>query len=298
MPPAEDYPQPVRRTFAAPEGDVSYLEWSAAPAGAPLMHFAHASGFNALTYRGLLGPAAGRLRILASDFRGHGFTTLPADPKALTSWLLYRDDLIRFLESLGEPVFLAGHSLGGTTSLLVAAARPDLVRGLVLLDPVLLPWRTVAFWWPMKLLGMGGSIAIARRAAQRSWNWSGMEEVLASYQGRGAFASWKDGFLADYLAGGTRTRPDSRLELTCSPQWEARTFAATPHDHWLQARKATCPMTVLYGGRSDTFTAGSAKQFSKTFPAARLERFDEASHFLPMEEPERVREEILMATGA
>jgi len=287
----------IRKTFTARCGEISYLEWSSSPTDAPLIHFAHANGFNANTYRGLLTPLSDRVRILASDFRGHGFTALPADPQYLNSWDVYRDDLIEFLEHQREAAFLVGHSLGGVVSLLVAATRPDLVRGLILLDPVMLPYRILALWLPVKLIGLGGRLPIARRAAHRSSVWSGLDEVLASYRGRGAFTTWQDGFLYDYLTGGTRTRPDGRIELTCNPQWESRSFAAVSHNIWLRARKVTCPTLLLYGGRSDTFTAASAGQFRKTFSKAQMICFEDATHFLPMEQPERVRNAILSMTG-
>ena len=40
--------------------------------------FVHANGFNAYTYRSLLQPLSGALRIWAPDLRGHGRTGLPA----------------------------------------------------------------------------------------------------------------------------------------------------------------------------------------------------------------------------
>src|SRR4051794_6447386 len=39
--------------------------------------FSHANGFNGRTYRTVLQPLAGTLRILALDLRGHGASTLP-----------------------------------------------------------------------------------------------------------------------------------------------------------------------------------------------------------------------------
>ena len=43
-------------------------------------------------------------------------------------------DLERVLSSLAEPPVVVAHSLGGLMSLRVGAARPDLVRALVLED--------------------------------------------------------------------------------------------------------------------------------------------------------------------
>ena len=58
-------------------------------------------------------------------------------------WAIYRDDLIRsvenFVERKGKPIILGGHSMGGATIMQVAASRPELVSGLVLIEPVLIP---------------------------------------------------------------------------------------------------------------------------------------------------------------
>ena len=105
--------------------------------------FSHANGFNAATYRSLLSPLSASLRIWAPDLRGHGASSLPTFARPKTSWLDHRDDLLALLEAIdGPPVVLAGHSMGGTASLLAAAERPERVSSLVLFDPVI--WRRSA----------------------------------------------------------------------------------------------------------------------------------------------------------
>lgn len=70
--------------------------------------------------------------VAAPDLIGHGRSswaapwTLDANTDALAS-LLDADG--------GGPVVVVGHSFGGAVALALAAARPDLVSGLVLLDP-------------------------------------------------------------------------------------------------------------------------------------------------------------------
>jgi pimeloyl-ACP methyl ester carboxylesterase len=49
--------------------------------------------------------------------------------------------LERELDSRPGPVVLGGHSMGGALALLTAAARPDLVRRLILISPAGLPLR-------------------------------------------------------------------------------------------------------------------------------------------------------------
>lgn len=66
------------------------------------------------------------------DLRGHGrSTTRPGD----LSREAFVADVVRVIESVVRaPVTLIGQSLGGHTAMLVAAARPDLVSRLVLLE--------------------------------------------------------------------------------------------------------------------------------------------------------------------
>ena len=77
-------------------GDFSYLIWGEG-SDKPLLVFAHATGFNALTYRHLLAPLADRFRVIALDQRGHGMTSARADPELMRGWASYQDDMAAFL---------------------------------------------------------------------------------------------------------------------------------------------------------------------------------------------------------
>ena len=72
------------------DGDISICHWSAH--GKPVLHWAHANGFNAQTYDPLLAPLAGDFDVYAADARGHGFSTLAADPAHYPGWTQYRND--------------------------------------------------------------------------------------------------------------------------------------------------------------------------------------------------------------
>ena len=71
-------------------------------------------------------------RTILVDLRGHGRSTRrPAD----LSREAFVDDVIRVIETVaGGPVILVGQSMGAHTALLAAAARPELVQRLVLLE--------------------------------------------------------------------------------------------------------------------------------------------------------------------
>ncbi|WP_306366363.1 alpha/beta fold hydrolase [Nocardiopsis sp. CC223A] len=72
-------------------------------------------------------------RVILVDQRGHGRSTRrPAD----VSHAAFVADAVAVAERVaGGPVRLVGQSLGAHTALLTAAARPDLVERLVLLEP-------------------------------------------------------------------------------------------------------------------------------------------------------------------
>ncbi|HEY2068154.1 MAG TPA: alpha/beta hydrolase [Rhizomicrobium sp.] len=283
--------EPVRKLAPMPDGAMSYLEW-AAPG--PLLHFAHATGFNAQTYKTLLAPLAERFHIHASDARGHGLTVMGTSLGQPKGWTIYRDDLLRFLDDIGgKPLILVGHSMGAVTSLFLAAARPELVRGLVLIEPVLVPGMALRLDMLLHRLHLKRmEPALADRAARRRDTFDSIDAAYAAYHGRGAFATWPDAMLHDYLEGGMilDTR-EGRAHLTCTPAWEAATFRGAPLDAAKLSRRVQCPVTLIHGTRGTTPTS-EVKRFLDGHPKTRVVKVEGATHFLPMEFPEVVREEI------
>jgi pimeloyl-ACP methyl ester carboxylesterase len=279
----------VRRSLPLPEGEVSCLVWDGA---APRLHFAHATGFNAETYRGLLEPLAARMGVIACDLRGHGFSTLPARPGMAKGWSAYRDDLAQILDRLDAgPMILSGHSMGGTVSLMAAVLRPECVRGLVLVEPVMIPRHTGVLQFLARFGGRNPGPDLADRAAQRRATFPSLEAALTSYTGRGAFRSWPVETIADYLRGGLVADPDTHaMRLACRPAWEAETFRSTPFGVSRLARRMRCPVTVIYGTIASTCRESEVEVFRRA--GARIVKVDGASHFLPMEHPELVQEEI------
>lgn len=288
---------PVRRELALDEGAISFLEWKQGKQQ-PALHFAHANGFNGQTYRRLLAPLAGRFHIRAWDARGHGLTSLPADPRGHGNWRVFRDDLIRFVENFaaeaGGPVLLGGHSMGGTTSLMVAAERPDLVRGLILVDPVMVPLSARLVMKAYRALGRkGGPASLAEGAERRRAVFPDRATMVTAYKGRGAFRTWPEEVIADYVEGGTKLREDGKVELACAPAWEAANFRAQDHNIWHDIDRLRCPLTLLYAGASSTCRAPAPALLGGRDPEATILRIGQATHFLPMEYPDAVRREAL-----
>jgi pimeloyl-ACP methyl ester carboxylesterase len=271
---------------------MSYLEWDNAH---PALHFAHANGFNAETYTALLEPLSDRFHVFASDARGHGLTTLPESTAQLKDWTVYRDDLSALLHAVHPgPLVLAGHSKGSIISIMLAAMFPARVRALVLAEPVLVPEHMVR----PAVMPPDAPPNLAVRAAKRRAVFPSREAALDAYRGRGAFSTWPEQVLVDYLKGGMiRTGNGEEVRLACQPAWESRSFESTPSGAAKLAAKVRCPMTVLYAGNG-TASAQEIQVIAKAKPDARLIHVPGATHFLPMEHPELVRAEIVRIAHA
>jgi pimeloyl-ACP methyl ester carboxylesterase len=259
----------------------------------PDIVFLHATGFNARTYRSLLGPLGDRFHVLALDARGHGRTELPAKTGGYTSWRPHRDDLIAVLEHFSAPVTLAGHSMGATVSLLAAGKRPDLTAALALIEPVILSASSYAMSeLPMGPLLRRWTLPLARRAASRRARFPDRDAAVAAFTGRGVFKSFPPEVLADYVADGLVDDPRGGFKLACRPIYEAATYSAHRHDPWGALRKVTDPIVVLRAELHSTMSPACLHKLEAIKPHARVATVEGAGHMLPMERPDRVRAAI------
>lgn len=251
--------------------------------------FVHANGFNAWTYRSLLAPLAGALRILAPDLRGHGQTRLPIEPRGRLSWSDHRDDLISLLDGLnGPPAALAGHSMGATCALLAAAERPARVSGLTLLDPVIWPRSMVMALHVPLLRRLPERIPLARSARRRRAVFPSREAALQAYRERGAFKGWPEAMLADYIADGFSTT-DEGVTLTCDPAWEASNYVAQSHDPWRALAAVDRPVRIL---KAETGSTCHVRQPPRGLDQVTVETVPGGTHFFPMLHPEVARDAL------
>ncbi len=146
-------------------------ETERSPETQPPIVFVHGLGGSHLNWCAV-GPhlAAGR-RAVALDLHGFGLTPgLRANSTVRANARL----VDRFItEIVGTPVILVGNSMGGLISVLETAAHPELVKGLVLIDPALpLPpqkpdWQVSSQFLLYTLPGLG-PLTVARFIARVS----------------------------------------------------------------------------------------------------------------------------------
>lgn len=282
--------EPVARRVPLPSrgGEMAYLDFGP-PERAVDLVFSHANGFNARTYRTILGPLAGEMRILAIDLRGHGATTLPTVIEGREGWIEMRDDLLAFLEAATDrPVALSGHSMGGTTSLLAAAAQPDRVRRLALLDPVIFESAKVAD---------AEESPLAQGAARRRAVFPSKAAVREAYQGRGAFKTWTAEQVADYVEAGFRDTADGQVTLTCAPAWEASNFRTHNYDPFAAFAQSRCPIDIRQAEIASTCRLEGHKAGLTRDGRITVQVVPGTSHFLPMERPDVVAEALRRAVA-
>ena len=283
------------------EGETSFIEIFG-NADKPGFQFAHATGFNALTYKELLEPLSDNFNVRAVDARGHGFTKLKADPQDMYDWKIYCDDLIKsvelFVKKTRKPIILSGHSMGAASAIQVAAIRPDLVSGLVLVDPVLMTSKIKIIFkigrkypifknFPIIKQGM----MMSETTKKRRRDWKNKEEIFNSYKNKLIFKTWTETTIRNYIEGGTELVGDE-TRLTCDPLWEAATFSSWKHDAMGLIDKLNCPITLLQAEFNSTARGNGPIKLMQQDKLGVHKIVKGSTHFLQMEFPNIIKEEI------
>lgn len=280
--------EPREHRLETPEGDICWFEWGA-PGQGPALLLLHATGFHARLWDQVVAALPAGTHVIAPDHRGHGRSFRPA---TLANWAATADVLLPLLDGLGgHPLVGCGHSMGAYILTRLASQRPAAFRHLVLIDPVIMD---PAFYEGESARPIPDPAD--HPVARRRNSWTSIEEMRARFADRPPYANWDPRVLADYCTYGLLpVAGREELELACPPALEASVYQnalrTSPHE-WLHY--LSTPSTVI---RAPTGDRGGPLDFSLSptwtglGPAIGAER-DELwagnSHFIPMENPERV----------
>jgi len=283
-----------RINFKTSRGAVSVCFWKG-PKNAPVLHWAHANGFNGQTYATLLNKLKSSFNIYAWDAPGYGKTKIGENYNSKNPVLGYARDLEALIESIysrhKRKIILGGHSIGGSLSIMISESLKEKVAGLILADPVIINSK---YKYLTRFLGPFGyissTIKLTNQALNKRDRWNSFEDIVKSYSGRGAFKTWKKEFLRDYLKGGTE-KEKNFVRLSCKPEIEAASFkntelVATPNI----IKKIDVPMTLIVAEYNSTTSA--RKSFQALKSKSKIIVAKGGTHFFPMEMPELVIEEI------
>ena len=268
---------------STPALNLAVWDW---PGDGPPLLFAHATGFHGRVWDQIIHQFPGR-RAFAIETRGHGRSDKPQPPYR---WPAFGTDLAAVTEALGVTGAIGiGHSMGGHAVTLAAALRPQAFRTLLLIDPTIFP-RAVYGQPPFDV-----SATLRRKTVFDS-----PAQMFQRFHSRDPFARWKPEILHDYCNYGVLQR-DGHWILACPPEAEASIYQesvtadADIHDRLPQI---TQPVVVLRAARqrkSGSLDLGGSPTdpaLASAFPNARDIEAEGLSHYIPMESPDRVIEEV------
>lgn len=237
---------------------------------APAVTLLHGAGLNAHTWDATVLQLG--LPVLAIDLAGHGDSSwrddLDYSPRTLAT------DVVAALETWTDrPQLLVGQSLGGLTGAAVAAARPDLVAELIVVD--ITPGIDTA-----------AGPAVLREFYAGPTDFASRDELVDRAMSLGFGGDRAETERGVFL--NTRVRPDGRVEwkhhfahlaaqTLAAPASDAAPVPATLGETgWDDLAGVTVPMTLLRATRGFV-TEADADEFRSRAPRARVLAVD-ATH--------------------
>ena len=257
----------------------------------------HGMSGAATNWTDLMAELAPDFDCAAVDLPGSGYSPPPAKRSGYSIRSLAAT-VIRLIETLGRgPVHLIGNSMGGAVSIRVAAVRPDLVKTLTLISPVLpdrRPHRATLHFPVLALPFIGHRLV-------RYWAKVPAENRVAGVY-RACFFNpallHPDRFAQevvmlrrlDELGHGPATLVGAARTLV------GETLSLPPFSLWRAAEQVTAPTLVLFGGHDRLVSPALAVPAARAFRNARVEVLAETAHIGQMERPgvvaERFREMV------
>jgi pimeloyl-ACP methyl ester carboxylesterase len=253
--------------------------------GRPLL-ILHATGFCGRMYE-LAAPVLGdHFHVWAVDLRGHG----DSDPSPTGSydWDEIVRDVLAVIDARGwDDLVVFGHSLGGAIALLADIARPGLVAGGVLYEPIV---------WPEGFRHDGPN-PMAGPARRRRQVFDSRAEALARFAAKPPLSALRADALAAYVTHGLRDLADGTVALKCQGESEARTFEAEEAMTIDRLGGGTAGFRVLAGRRDPTPVAGLAVGVAEAL-GAELVTYERLGHFGPFQDPEQIAAEVVSHLGS
>ena len=249
--------------------------------------YVHGLGGASTNWTDFAGLLSVRLAGEAVDLPGFGESG-PA-PRRDYSPAGHARTVIAYLEQRGGgPVHLFGNSMGGVATVLIAAARPDLVRTLTLVSPAM-PWlrprRGSDVVMPLLLLPGLGTLAHRR-----------LDQLPAETRARQVI----DLCFADPSLVPENRRAEAVQDVLRRREqpWAADAFTASlrglvvsyavagPRSLWRQAAAVRAPTLVIWGDRDKLVPVQVAPRTASTIPGARLLVVPGVGHTAQLEAPE------------
>jgi pimeloyl-ACP methyl ester carboxylesterase len=249
----------------------------------PVLVLLHAAGSTGAQWRGVLGELDHEHHTLTPDLWGHGKSSFWPDPETL----LHDDQaslVKRILDEVGVKNFdLIGHSYGGGTAIRFVLEHPEMVRSLVLIEPMV----------ACLLRELGETDALNQLEGIQ-------DDFRAQLTKNGPEAAWQ-GFLDFRNEPGTwvgyaeKTRQNFiRRTPAQLANFNANTNNRTTQTELKSINKSTL---VIRGVDTSLYDMRMSEIVAENIPGAKFLILEDAGHMSPLTHPERVTREILQHIG-
>jgi epoxide hydrolase 4 len=240
-----------------------------------------------------------RHRVYAPDLRGYNLSDRPADVAAYTMDKLVADVeavVTHAADRAGEPVVLVGHDWGAVPAFVLAHRRPELIRGLVIVNGV----------QPDLLRREVAADPLQRQAFYyvNLFSQPGVEAVLAADDFKLLIDSFVDAEGNQLLSADEQARHRAAWSqpgaLTGMLNWYRAnmvpdpTFATGPDlaDTVPVGVTVEAPTLILWGEQEIAFVPGVLEGLEELVPDVRVVRYPDAGHWMLHEEPRELNRQI------
>jgi pimeloyl-ACP methyl ester carboxylesterase len=223
-----------------------------------------------------------RFHVVAVDYPGHGYSDIPSAKYDAT---FFTDTVEGFLDVLGlENVTLAGVSIGASMALLIAARHNSRISRVVAMNPYdYAKGRGMArSSWLARIVVTSAQVPVLGEVVMRLRNFLIMRNVLNG--GVADPASFPAPLLKEMYRVGNRAghyRAFLAL-LRNATSWET----ATP-----EYSKIRIPVLLIWG-EADWAREAERERDQRLIPGARMITVRRGGHFLPLDRPDAVIEEL------
>ncbi len=263
--------RPTAHTFNRRAVALRAWEW---PGDGPAALLLHGIGNYGRYWDFFADAVAGRLRLVAPDARGHGESGNPADEYAPQEFVA---DAVAVLDALAiERALVVGHSMGGTHAIRLAAAHPDRVTRLVVVDagPEPMPEgaeraRRLSLERPERFEYADDALAYLRRTSP------GYSEEVYKNRVRWLFREDAGDFV-------WRSSRDALASI----------MSGRGGDLWGALRAIRCPVLLVRGTKSNVLSADVAKRMVEALSAGRLVELD-AGHNVALDRPNELADTVV-----